>query len=563
MKPGTSVVRWPVLLAASAVTIAVLAVGAGAGPIESVDPVRNLSLPCEKVSTQGGVSRAAKDIVHVANVCGFVGTDVEFQSRKDLTGLVHDYAFVGTMGAGPRIFDVTDPVQPRIAGGYADSGWENDIQVRGNIAVATFDGVNGEDSSASTCLKTRYPTALGQGVDIYRLDFDPKTANFAVQLLTCVADPPGGAHNASLSPDGTWLAISNCCSDWAMDVVDLRDAANGNAVHRYRLIDESKQNSSATTGAPRCPGGVTFKCVVMRNPDGSSAAGLWRVHDVHFSRDGKTAYIAAINSTWIIDVSRVLDGAVKSIAVIPNLLEPGGVGNAHNIEISHQADVSSDGKVMVVSDERGGGLTNTDCNTGSGGIIGALHFFALAPLNGVPQSAGASPASPKKLGDYFNPNPLLAYDVLAPAIKELPRAERGCTAHVFRLGGNGSTSPGPIQRGYDGVSRIGKRQLVEAWYGAGVWSIDFSRQSSSTDGVQEDPRSTWGNTLGWNVMAGADTWSAKEYKGAIFAGDMLRGFDVYRFADCNAIGCTAPLGVIFEEDPIETALVDPITGAIG
>jgi hypothetical protein len=63
-------------------------------------------------------------------------------------------------------------------------------------------------------------------------------------------------------------------------------------------------------------------------------------------------------------------------------------------------------------------------------------------------------------------------------------------------------------------------------------------------------------------MPGADTWSAKEYKGAIFAGDMLRGFDVYRFAQCTALGCTAPPSVIFEEDPLETVLVDPVTGAL-
>lgn len=47
--------------------------------------------------------------------------------------------------------------------------------------------------------------------------------------------------------------------------------------------------------------------------------------------------------------------------------------------------------------------------------------------------------------------------------------------------------------------------------------------------LAEDPRTTWGNTLGWNVMPGADTWSGKEYKGALYAGDILRGFDVYRF----------------------------------
>ncbi|MDQ3481122.1 MAG: DUF11 domain-containing protein, partial [Actinomycetota bacterium] len=45
--------------------------------------------------------------------------------------------------------------------------------------------------------------------------------------------------------------------------------------------------------------------------------------------------------------------------------------------------------------------------------------------------------------------------------------------------------------------------------------------------IAEDSRTTRGNTLGWNVQPGADTWSAKEYKGAIYAGDIARGFDVY------------------------------------
>lgn len=550
-------------LASFIAVAAVLVTGAAAGADDQTDPLRNTALPCEAVSTQGGVSRAAHDIVHVANVCGLVGTDVELQSRKDAAGRVHDYAFLGTMGAGPRIFDVTDPAHPVRAGGYVDSGWENDVQIRGNVMLATFDGVAGEDSSASSCLKTRYPTAHGQGVDIYKLVFDARSATFDVQLLTCVADPPGGAHNATISPDGKWFGISDCCSDWAIDVIDLRGIEQGNAVHRYRLIDETKANTVATTGDARCPQNASFKCVVMRMPDGSSAAGLWRPHDVHFSRDGRTAYVAAINSTWIVDVSGVLDGVVKSIAVIPNVHHGGTIDDPHNIEISHQADVTKDGKILVVSDERGGGLSNTGCNNEPQGMLGGLHFFALAPVDGQPQTWAASPSNPVGLGDYFSPNPMKAYDPLQSSIDALPRLERGCTAHVFRLGGNGSTSPGPIQQGYDGVSRLGKRQLSEAWYGAGVWLIDFSGRPSSADGTAEDPRTTWGNTLGWNVMPGADTWSAKEYKGAIYAGDMLRGFDVYKPADCNALGCTTPLGVTFELDPADALLVDPLTGTLG
>jgi hypothetical protein len=429
------------------------------------------------------------------------------------------------MGAGFRIFDVTDPANPKPAGGYVDTGWQNDVQVRGDVVVATFDGLAGEDSSASTCLKTRYPDAKGQGVDIYRLNFNPLTAAFEVNLLGCVGNPPGGAHNSTLHPSGNWLAISNCCSDWAVDVVDLRGILSGaDPVHRYRLVDESRAT------AAKCPEGATFTCVVMPGPDGQSASGLWDPHDLQFSRDGKTMYVAAVESTFIVDVSRVLSGQVRTLSVIPNVSEyPQTLDNPRNIEISHQADVTPDGKILVVSDERGGGVSETRCNEDPNGVLGGLHFWALAPVKGLAQTKGAAPTSPKKIGVYFNPNPLMAVDPLEPFVAQLPRTERACTVHVFRIGGNGSSSPGPAAAGYDGVSSLGPRELVTAWYGAGVWRVDFSGAPTGADGTDEDPRTTWGNTRAWIIMPGAETWSAKEYEGHVYAGDMTRGFDISAF----------------------------------
>ena len=238
-------------------------------------------------------------------------------------------------------------------------------------------------------------------------------------------------------------------------------------------------------------------------------------------------YVAALNSTFIVDVSRALDGTVRTLSIIGN--DTQGASGSDDIALSHQADVSSDGRILVIGDEQGGGISNTSCNSGGGGIIGGLHFWALAPLKGVAASKGASPESPKRLGAYFNPNPTLLPDPLEGALGD-QRIERGCTVHVFRLGGNGTSSPGAGAAGLDGVSTLGSRDLVTAWYGAGVWRVDFSGPPSATDGIAEDSRTSWGNTKAWNVMPGADTWSAKEYKGHIYAGDIARGFDIYRLA---------------------------------
>ncbi len=132
---------------------------------------------------------------------------------------------------------------------------------------------------------------------------------------------------------------------------------------------------------------------------------------------------------------------------------------------------------------------------------------------------------------------MLAPDPLAPVLASIGRTERACTIHVFRNGGNGSAGPGAVGAGFDGVSSLPGRQFVTGHYGAGTWLVDFSKASSSTDGVREDPRSTWGNALGWNVMPGAETWSAKEYKGYVYTGDMTRGFDVFSLTTCEGAGC--------------------------
>lgn len=558
----------------------IVGLSATAATGDELDPVRNLPLPCEDGllppfdAGSPFPARAAKRLVHLANRCGIVGTDVEFQSRKDAAGKIHDYAFLGTIGGGLRIFDVTNPANPRHAGAHSTPGYQNDVQVRGNIAVLSYDGVSGLPVTTSTCLARNYPEANGQGIDVFKLGFNPTNAEnpsltspaFRPEVLTCFPNPPGGAHNSTIHPSGNFIAISNPSSDWAVDIFDLRNLPKSSFLNRnrhiYRLIDESRKSGT------RCPDGASFRCIVMKRPPApnlgssrsdvphnqfnttgcktasesppSSACGLWRPHDVFFSRDGKTMYVAALNSTFIVNVGGLLsDGTVPTKTIIPNFACPGagpkacgsstetGLDNAHNLELSHQADTSPDGKILVLSDERGGGVTNTACNFQDQGTIGGNHYWALAPIAGVARTSTATPAQPVKLGTYFNPDPGVA--TLPDPIQELfpDRAERACTSHVFRIGGNGTASPGPIDGGFDGVSRLWGRLMSQAWYGAGVWYINFQGKSTNADGTNEDPRSTWGNTWGYNVQPGADTWSAKEYKGYIYAGDIARGFDVY------------------------------------
>jgi len=456
---------------------------------DPLDPVRNVALPCEAISTPGLVPRAAKNIAHVANVCGFVGTDIEFQSRKAADGSVHDYAFVGTMGAGTRIFDVTDPVHPVAAGRYTDPGYQNDVQVSGDVLVLGFDSLS-PSGATSLCLRTKGTGTGGQtkaGVDIVRLVFDRETATFETRLVDCYLSSlaSAGAHTTTIHPSGNYLTVNTSFN--GLEVVDIRTAP----ATLVRTIPETVADDA---------------------------------HDVSFSRDGNTLYSAGLDSTRILDVTDIYNRPATVKATVPNAATAEQGADGQVIQLSHQSDTSSDGNVLVISDEAGGGVTETRCNQGPSGKIGAAHFWNIE-------------GTPRKLGSWLYPNPVLAPDALAPALAAIGRTERACTIHVFRNGGNGSAGPGEIAPGFDGVSRLPGRQFVTAHYGAGTWRVDFSGPSSSTDGVVEDTRSTWGNTLGWNVMPGADTWSAKEYKGYVYTGDMTRGFDVFSLTTCEGVAC--------------------------
>ena len=83
---------------------------------------------------------------------------------------------MGTIGGGLRIFDITNPMQPRPAGRSLTPGYQNGVQVRGKIAVLSYDGVSGLPVTASSCLARNYPNANGQGVDVFRLHFNAENA---------------------------------------------------------------------------------------------------------------------------------------------------------------------------------------------------------------------------------------------------------------------------------------------------------------------------------------------------------------------------------------------------
>jgi hypothetical protein len=380
-----------------------------------------------------------------------VGTDIEFQERGGRT-----YAFVASMGVGFKIFDVTDGEHPALVGAHLSPGYQNDIQVQGNLAILSSDLPPYPGDPHHVVCDTCGVFEGIEVVDISNLALPTKLSDLFID---------GGAHNSTLI--GSVVYVSNP-SRRAMDILDVSNPA------RPQMIKRIAEEAGCQTSP--------YPCQVIAPGERE-----WRPHDItalSMPDKGHRLYIGAIESTYILDVND--PHKVRAVSKIPN---GDYTASYANIYISHQADPSPDGRLLVVSDERGGGLLETQCPGGG------LHVYDIT-----------SEAKPKKLGVYF------AND----------KRSGNCTAHNFRF-------------------LPDRNVVVSGWYTAGSWVIDMSGPpldpTTEFDNSAEKPgqKTTWGRTLGYAVMTGADTWAAKspgltaDGRLFMFTDDMARGMDTLEY----------------------------------
>ena len=147
-----------------------------------------------------------------------------------------------------------------------------------------------------------------------------------------------------------------------------------------------------------------------------------------------------------------------------------------SINISHGADPTPDGKYLLVTDEQAGAAANGVCN------VGGVHVFDLTVE-----------AAPIKVGFYF-------LDPVNSVTATTNSGNLTCTAHVLDYSADGKT-------------------WTNGNYAAGV------RVISATEVLARPTE------LAYFTATDADTWSAKTYKDKryVFANDLARGFDVYKW----------------------------------
>ncbi len=151
-----------------------------------------------------------------------------------------------------------------------------------------------------------------------------------------------------------------------------------------------------------------------------------------------------------------------------------------SFEFWHNAVFTWDGRLVVFSDEAGGGVEPW-CQPGDPSTVGANWYY---PVDGP---------STEPLGHY-----------------KIPRTTPGsCTAH------NGSIIP-----------VRGRYLHVQAWYTGGTSVSDFTDPARPAEVAfynAQDP-------------IGASTWSSYWYRGWTFANDITRGLDTLLWRDPARLG---------------------------
>jgi hypothetical protein len=185
------------------------------------------------------------------------------------------------------------------------------------------------------------------------------------------------------------------------------------------------------------------------------------------------------------------------------------IKNVHdaNVSIGHQADPAPDSSFVMLTDERGGGLTNETCPGGG------AHLYDISGKY-IP---GASLSNPKKMGAYFAP----FYDITDPTKQ---RQWGNCTIHVMTF--------------------QAERYLMSvAHYSAGTFVADMQFPTKASGGLYNEFKGTtfggptsWGNTMGNFLPEGAETWSSKwtrfddpVFDRYVFTQDITRGMDVFHY----------------------------------
>ena len=426
---------------------------------------------------------AALGLQHDVEATPKPGADAQLLvDATDHRGRCHDQGTAGLVGAprgGLEIVDVTnvlrpveigltshigeghtvniDPKRPHIAYAVTSDSvgvgpapeYRRNNEVPGSGDRNDLDGFEVVDLSSCmsfpplTSIEIRRALCRPQ---VYRYRFPSVQASLGHTTRNAIY----GCHELEISADDT----VTCGSGAAGLVFDVSRAFDRNGKPKGTPLPCSVRPSSSA--GPYFSGAMVTDCVV--------------------GQGGRSLDVP----TWLADGAPSLTG-VQYVGSVYHQGRGGPYSSTEDNDFDHELELSASGKLLIASDERGGGVTppGATCATGVDNPLGngGLHFYKRSALRTtVPATAAEA---------------WQAYARTAGGQKAIYRATPRtgaeatvCTAHVFQ-------------------QIPGQNRIFMGWYSQGTQVVDFVENADGTVTLKE---------AGWFIPEKANTWTSHVFK---------------------------------------------------
>ncbi|GAA3368269.1 hypothetical protein GCM10020367_05960 [Streptomyces sannanensis] len=341
-----------------------------------------------------------------------------------------NYAFAGNYD-GFRIFDISDPKNPKTVSEVLCPGSQNDISVSGNLLFLSTDSSRSDDSCNSTPQSATIKDSW-EGMKIFDIKDKANPKYVASVETNC------GSHTHSLVPDGPNVYIYVSSYSPADNFPDCRPPHDGISVIK---VPRKAPEQAKVVNFP-----VLFPADHPEYPGGNDGI------------PGKVSKTTGCHDITVLPSKKLAAGACMGDGILMSIKDPehpkviDQVQDNVNFAFWHSATFNQDADKVVFTDELGGGGAAT-CNAAVGPNRGA---------DGIYDIVGKGEKAKLVFRSYF----------------KIPRHQadtENCVAH------NGSLIPVK-----------GKDIMVQAWYqgGVSVWDFTDSANPKEIGYFERGPLST-------------------------------------------------------------------------
>ena len=410
----------------------------------------------------------------------------------DAGGRCHDQGTAGTTGnprGGLELIDVTnvnDPVEIGLISHIGHAHTTNVDPKRPHIAFdVTSDTVGVSCNSTDTSCTRSNGLAL-DGFEVADLsscmNFEPLTS-VDVKRMLCRPQVYRYRYESPLLALGHSVDALSGCHELEMYPDDKLTCASINASIVFDLsgaFDDRGTPDDYTDDKPR---GTPLPCVVRDSRTMGPFATTAKVTDCV---DRNPA--APGND---LDLASYTAPSLEGVVHLGTAFHQGRGGandSTQDIDVSHEAELSGSGRLLLVTDERGGGVSppGASCVTSPGDVPtgnGGIHAYRVDALLKTTPSGSDNTAARNAAWTSYAQKPGGGKAIYRAPINTGPQASL-CTSHVFH-------------------QIPGQNRIFMGWYTQGTQVVDFVEHEDGTVEFKQ---------VGYFIPPHANTWTSAVFK---------------------------------------------------